>query len=166
MMKRYANPRGAGTARHYKERWLADIDPPNEDLPIEDVELELLDNEYDDLWLEPDEPDRAEHRRQSDAGLDDDLDTLTDCADPDCFLDPACTAGAEVCDDGIDNDGDLFIDCVDAACEFTARCAPWTLAYPSYDPGTLCSTGASVPCHAGRISEITRTCKPILLSCY
>jgi hypothetical protein len=74
MMKRYANPRGAGTARHYKERWLADIDPPNEDLPIEDVELELLDNEYDDLWLEPDEPDRAEHRRQSDAGLDDDLD--------------------------------------------------------------------------------------------
>ncbi len=98
-------------------------------------------------------------------GLDDDGDFLVDCLDSDCSADPAC-AGVEVCDDGIDNDGDLFIDCVDAACEFTARCTPWNKVVPG-GSGAFCNTGSlDANCVSGRKSEITGTCKPILISCY
>jgi len=48
-------------------------------------------------------------------GLDDDLDTLFDCDDPDCDCNAACTE-AEICDDEIDNDCDGFTDLFDTDC--------------------------------------------------
>lgn len=71
-------------------------------------------------------------------GLDNDMDDLLDCADPDC---PGCNSGAtceqsegrckeEDCGDGLDNDGDGAIDCADEDC-------------PECEAGTTCdvSTG-------------------------
>ncbi|MCA8960904.1 MAG: hypothetical protein KDC38_10350, partial [Planctomycetes bacterium] len=46
-------------------------------------------------------------------GLDNDMDGLVDCDDPDCTNDPACP---EICDDGVDNDADGAIDCADSEC--------------------------------------------------
>jgi hypothetical protein len=49
--------------------------------------------------------------------LDDDLDDLTDCDDPDCDADPACVEvperGVAACTDGYDNDRDGLTDCDD-----------------------------------------------------
>jgi len=56
-------------------------------------------------------------------GVDDDLDTVTDCADADCAADPACQPDGvaensnERCHDWIDNDSDGHIDCDDSDCE-------------------------------------------------
>lgn len=47
-------------------------------------------------------------------GTDDDLDTLTDCADPDCSC--ADAGGPEICDNGFDDDGDSLVDCADSEC--------------------------------------------------
>jgi hypothetical protein len=47
-------------------------------------------------------------------GTDDDLDALTDCADPDCSC--ADAGGPEICDNGSDDDGDSLVDCADAEC--------------------------------------------------
>lgn len=83
-------------------------------------------------------------------GLDDDVDGLTDCADPDCFAEPNCSEAlncfdgidndvdglidcldddcasdpgcTEICDDGLDNDGDGLVDCADNTCACTAAC--------------------------------------------
>ncbi|MEQ1565738.1 MAG: hypothetical protein ABMA64_08885 [Myxococcota bacterium] len=56
---------------------------------------------------------------QCDDAVDDDVDGLVDCFDPDCGLDPAC---AEVCDDDVDNDGDQWVDCADAWCATETTC--------------------------------------------
>jgi len=52
-----------------------------------------------------------------DAGVDEDCDDLSDCADSDC--DGSCP---EDCDDGRDNDGNGLLDCEDAACLDAAPC--------------------------------------------
>lgn len=51
--------------------------------------------------------------------LDEDADTLVDCADPDCSAIPAC-APVELCDNNLDDDGDMMIDCADADCDTKA----------------------------------------------
>lgn len=54
--------------------------------------------------------------------LDNDRDQLVDCADADCYADPACKAGTASentnarCSDWLDNDGDTAIDCDDDDC--------------------------------------------------
>lgn len=53
-------------------------------------------------------------------GIDDDGDTLIDCADPECGLDPACKETN--CSDLIDNDGDGFVDCADSDCAGSPDC--------------------------------------------
>lgn len=57
-----------------------------------------------------------------DNGIDDDGDTVTDCADSDCKPEARCKADGspenteEKCSDWIDNDGDGAVDCDDAEC--------------------------------------------------
>ncbi len=63
-----------------------------------------------------------------DNGLDDDLDGLTDCDDPDCDSDPACSGTVcipshEDCDNGIDDDCDNRIDCADLDCASAPNCS-------------------------------------------
>ena len=55
-----------------------------------------------------------------DDGIDNDVDGLIDCLDPDCGGTAAC--GTEICDDGIDNDGDTIVDCLDPDCAGSAAC--------------------------------------------
>jgi papain like protease len=55
-------------------------------------------------------------------GIDNDGDGKIDCADSDCFGDPACPTDPEVCDDGIDNDHDGYIDCADSDCSTDPAC--------------------------------------------
>lgn len=57
-------------------------------------------------------------------GVDDDLDRLIDCLDPDCAGAPLCADFVEDCTDGRDNDRDGAIDCGDADCAATPACAP------------------------------------------
>ena len=59
-----------------------------------------------------------------DNGLDDDLDLLVDCDDPDCFGDPACVV--EICDNGSDDDGDSLVDCADPDCSANPVCGGGT----------------------------------------
>ncbi len=62
---------------------------------------------------------------------DNDGDGETDCNDPDCYLNDACTRerGREIhCFDGIDNDQDGQIDCFDRDCAARQGCQP------KYDP--------------------------------
>lgn len=58
-------------------------------------------------------------------GLDNDGDGSTDCADPDCALDPACVIPpVEMeCADGADNDQDGLVDCSDPDCVEEPACA-------------------------------------------
>jgi hypothetical protein len=59
--------------------------------------------------------------------IDDDCNGLTDCADPACFGDPACSKpGQEICNNGIDDDGDGLIDCKDPDCFSSLVCQPTT----------------------------------------
>ncbi len=58
--------------------------------------------------------------------LDEDGDTLVDCADPDCKALPAC-APMEICNNGIDDDGDMNVDCADTDCD-TKSCGANGLA--------------------------------------
>jgi hypothetical protein len=58
---------------------------------------------------------------QCDNLIDDDLDGLTDCLDPDCSMGPACAE--ENCNNGIDEDNDGRTDCDDPEC---ARLLPCT----------------------------------------
>ncbi len=53
-------------------------------------------------------------------GIDDDVDGLPDCLDPDCVDLPLCE---ETCDDGLDNDGDGLFDCMDPSCDAAPTCA-------------------------------------------
>ncbi|NRA75235.1 MAG: hypothetical protein HRU16_04780, partial [Planctomycetes bacterium] len=60
-----------------------------------------------------------------DDGIDNDLDGLIDCFDPDCNGSPNCFEGDSVtCSDGIDNDGDGAIDCLDPDCFTFPPCGP------------------------------------------
>ena len=52
--------------------------------------------------------------------FDNDDDTFTDCADPDCAADPSCTES--ICDDFEDNDGDFLVDCADTDCYTDPLC--------------------------------------------
>jgi hypothetical protein len=53
-------------------------------------------------------------------GIDNDEDSLIDCADSSCNGFADC--GAEVCDDDFDNDADGDTDCDDADCSGDAAC--------------------------------------------
>ncbi len=53
-------------------------------------------------------------------GADEDLDGLTDCADPDCASTPPCIEGP--CDNRVDEDGNGLVDCADPACVTAAAC--------------------------------------------
>jgi len=61
--------------------------------------------------------------------VDDDHDGFVDCADPDCYGDPACAKTdygvvfAEVCDNGTDDDHDGLVDCDDRDCAADPACA-------------------------------------------
>jgi hypothetical protein len=54
-----------------------------------------------------------------DNGLDDDADMLTDCADPDCMGSPLCI---EICDNMMDDDADMLVDCLDPDCNGFPLC--------------------------------------------
>jgi len=53
--------------------------------------------------------------------VDDDLDGLLDCVDPDCVADPGCPEA--LCDDTVDNDVDTLVDCDDPDCALSEYCA-------------------------------------------
>jgi hypothetical protein len=56
-------------------------------------------------------------------GRDNDCDGLYDCADSDCFYDPACCEEWETdCHDGRDNDCDGYTDCADWDCGWDPGC--------------------------------------------
>ena len=61
-------------------------------------------------------------------GVDEDLDTVTDCGDNDCKSDPACQPAGNVestdarCRDWVDNDGNGYTDCEDTNCQGTEAC--------------------------------------------
>ena len=58
-----------------------------------------------------------------DDGVDNDVDGLIDCFDPDCVGAPNCFEGdAATCGDGLDNDGDGTIDCLDIDCAGIPPC--------------------------------------------
>ncbi len=58
-----------------------------------------------------------------DNGIDDDLDGLRDCADPDCAGAPVCCVPMpEVCSNGTDDDCDRAIDCADPDCVAAPAC--------------------------------------------
>ena len=71
---------------------------------------------------------RADHETECTGRVDEDGDGLVDCADSDCFHNPACESGhasedsLAACSDWIDNDGDGQIDCDDQDCGSVARC--------------------------------------------
>ncbi len=60
--------------------------------------------------------------------IDNDGDTVVDCADADCFSDPACKPAGipesttSLCSDFVDNDGDGAVDCDDSDCASTKAC--------------------------------------------
>ncbi len=56
-----------------------------------------------------------------DDGLDNDMDGLIDCADPDCFGQTGCTVET-ICNDGQDNDLDGLTDCEDPDCATYSYC--------------------------------------------
>lgn len=79
-------------------------------------------------------------------GIDDDLDGLVDCEDPDLALDPSCQPPdpppppVENCDNELDDDGDGLVDCMDSDCASNLSCVPpppepcvdtgWTVVLP------------------------------------
>ncbi|MBX2802782.1 MAG: hypothetical protein KTR31_34190 [Myxococcales bacterium] len=78
-----------------------------------------------------------------DDGIDDDLDMLLDCRDPDCASLPLCI---EDCTDQLDNDFDGAVDCWDADCAGDAWCVD---VCPRSDltkvPGTLTDSTFGLP---------------------
>ncbi len=55
-------------------------------------------------------------------GIDDDGDSLADCADSDCVGLATCQTPVEQCDNSTDDDGDGLTDCGDADCNGSASC--------------------------------------------
>ncbi len=76
-------------------------------------------------------------------GVDEDLDGLIDCADPDCTGQTGCPTG-EICGNGIDDDGDNAVDCDDAECGTLGACL-----------GQLCTPvpGADLTCGTSLTGE-------------
>jgi hypothetical protein len=69
-----------------------------------------------------------------DDGIDDDGDTVVDCADHDCAASPACRPDGQIestearCSDWVDNDSNGFSDCDDTNCDGTKVCmGSWDL---------------------------------------
>lgn len=60
-------------------------------------------------------------------GKDNDADSLTDCCDDDCLLDPVCVEGH--CGDNLDADCDGAVDCDDDECVESAFCVEQALPY-------------------------------------
>ncbi len=81
-----------------------------------------IDNDGDSLidCADPDCADRAACPEDCDNLIDDDANGLVDCLDPDCAGDPACPE--TICDDGQDNDGDSLVDCADPDCTDALNC--------------------------------------------
>lgn len=67
-----------------------------------------------------------------DNGVDDDGDTLADCADPDCL-----GWKTEVCNNGVDDDCDGYTDCADADCANDPICCTHDPAYDVDDDGDV-----------------------------
>ena len=72
----------------------------------------------------PSEPARSADRETDCKNrIDDDGDSVTDCADADCYDRPECKPGGQaestnlLCSDWIDNDGDGALDCDDTDCQ-------------------------------------------------
>ena len=72
-------------------------------------------------------------------GIENDCDGLTDCADPDCMGDAACTCSQEHCTNGRDDDCDGMPDCNDPDCQ---RCAPGATRW--CDDPNYCNWGRQV----------------------
>ncbi len=93
-------------------------------------------------------------------GIDNDLDTLVDCADSSCAAFAPCIVPppAEVCNDGIDNDLDTLTDCADPNCATFPACvpAPTWLSHPA---GTTIICWGINPTSSGRVPgpSVTRT---------
>lgn len=75
-----------------------------------------LDDDGDSLidCADPDCSDRAVCPENCSNSIDDDADGDVDCADSECAGDPACPE--TICNDGLDNDGDASFDCDDIDC--------------------------------------------------
>ncbi len=95
-------------------------------------------------------PVEVTHESNCSDRIDEDKDSLTDCADSDCYEDAACKSagGLEnnnvLCSDWLDNDGDGAIDCEDVDCQHagvTACQGSWK--------GDLAGTGVA-PSGAGK----------------
>jgi hypothetical protein len=81
-------------------------------------------------------------------GIDEDGDTLIDCADPDCRTSPSCVELA--CGDTIDNDFDGFTDCDDVDCTWNAACTLPVCAEDAHEENDTAAT-------ATPLSSITPT---------
>jgi subtilisin-like proprotein convertase family protein len=94
--------------------------------------------------------------------LDDDLDSLIDCLDPDCDGVSGCELGHELsCGDAFDNDGDGRTDCADSLdCIGSTECVPETSCNDGIDndedghvdcadPGCPCQPGGETSCSDG-----------------
>jgi hypothetical protein len=64
----------------------------------------------------------VDQERDCNNNVDDDLDGLPDCQDPDCAVSPDCLAGSENCGNGLDDDRDGRIDCDDSDCRNHPLC--------------------------------------------
>ncbi|MBN2724560.1 MAG: trypsin-like serine protease [Deltaproteobacteria bacterium] len=86
-----------------------------------------------------------------DNNIDDDLDGLTDCDDPNCETAMNCIAeDIEICDNGIDDDGDNAVDCDDADCFFNQVCTTRTEICDNYidDDGDMKADCDDADCFA------------------
>lgn len=80
-------------------------------------------------------------------GLDQDLDGLTDCADPDCIeLSDVCEVTLERCRDGVDADRDGSTDCEDRRCVDAGHCEPFQVDSCRIVDGEGCPVGMA--CHS------------------
>src|SRR3989344_8040193 len=121
-------------------------------------------------------------------GTDNDVDTKTDCADPDCASAANCVAPVTSetnCADSIDNDGDGKTDCADPDCTssyiinpcagITCNTPPNSLcylipglcsggfcSYSQLSPGASCGTGQVCTSGAECVDCITGNSKPCL----
>lgn len=82
------------------------------------------------------------------SGVDEDLDALSDCEDPDCAADAACTGAAEDCAAPGDEDGDGLTDCVDPDCAADPLCLPGSedCAAPGDEDGDALADCADPDC--------------------